>query len=389
MSDDFYEVSDQGWGSRIMESIKGILFGIVLFVASFPILFFNEGCAVKTRQGLNEVQRKTVSVSADKPDSENDGEPVHFTAKATTTETLQDPIFKVKTRAIKLVRTVEMYQWKEEKKTKSKKKLGGGKRHETRYTYSKVWSTSHKPSKNFKKKEGHVNPRKMPYSSKTVMAKVVMAGGFQLNQSLIAQIQGEAPITLKKEVLRSLPEDMAKEATISNAMIYVGQDSSTPKVGDLKIRFKKVKPAEVTVIAKQRGELLKVYRTKSKFEFCRLEMGEKSIDEVFSKAHKQNEMRTWALRIGGFVAMLIGIFLVLRPIAVLGDVVPFIGSIVGGALLLVAGLISIGLSFITIYIAWIFYRPIIGIPLFIVGVGALGFVLFTRKKKPAASHQGF
>ena len=54
MSDEFVEVTSEGWGSRIMESIKGILVGIVLFVAAFPLLFLNEGCAVKMSRSLGK-----------------------------------------------------------------------------------------------------------------------------------------------------------------------------------------------------------------------------------------------------------------------------------------------------------------------------------------------
>ena len=54
MSDSFTETVTTGWFSRIGSSIKGILGGIVLIVIAFPVLFFNEGSAVKTRKDLNQ-----------------------------------------------------------------------------------------------------------------------------------------------------------------------------------------------------------------------------------------------------------------------------------------------------------------------------------------------
>ena len=49
MSDDrFTEVTQQSWFSRITGAVKGILVGLVLFVVSFPLLFWNEGRAVQT-----------------------------------------------------------------------------------------------------------------------------------------------------------------------------------------------------------------------------------------------------------------------------------------------------------------------------------------------------
>jgi hypothetical protein len=39
MADSFTETTSQGWLSRLMESIKSVLLGLVLFVLAFPLLF--------------------------------------------------------------------------------------------------------------------------------------------------------------------------------------------------------------------------------------------------------------------------------------------------------------------------------------------------------------
>ncbi len=48
-------------------------------------------------------------------------------------------------------------------------------------------------------------------------------------------------------------------------------------------------------------------------------------------------------------------------------------------------MIAFGLSLITIGIAWLVYRPLIGIPLLLVGVAGLGAAIFflVRAKKAA------
>lgn len=58
---DLVERSSQGWFSRIMESIKGVLFGLVLIVVALPLLFVNEGCAVKIAKGLGEGRGQVVA----------------------------------------------------------------------------------------------------------------------------------------------------------------------------------------------------------------------------------------------------------------------------------------------------------------------------------------
>ncbi len=114
MSDDsFSELTSESWFGRLGGAIKGVLIGIVLFVISFPILWWNEGRAVKTAKGLTEAGGSVVSVTADKLDAANDKKLVHMTALATTDETLQNSEFDVSVPAVRLRRKVEMYQWQQ------------------------------------------------------------------------------------------------------------------------------------------------------------------------------------------------------------------------------------------------------------------------------------
>ena len=115
-----------------------------------------------------------------------------------------------------------------------------------------------------------------------------------------------------------------------------------------------------------------------------LQTGEHDAASMFKTAEDNNKMFTWILRAVGFVLMAVGIFLVCRPLAVLGDVVPFIGDMIGALLAVVAGMIALGLSLVTISIAWLFYRPLIGVPLLLVGVASLAFVFYMAAKRKAA-----
>ncbi len=54
MPDTFTEVTSQSWWSRLGDSIKAVLVGIVMFLVSFPLLFWNEGRAVQTAKSQKE-----------------------------------------------------------------------------------------------------------------------------------------------------------------------------------------------------------------------------------------------------------------------------------------------------------------------------------------------
>ena len=126
MSDFHTEVTSEGWGSRLMGSIKSVGAGFVMFLVAFPVLFWNEGRAVRTAKSLEEGAGAVVSVAAERVEPGNQGKLIHVTGATATDEVLADEEFGVKAPAIKLLRQVEMYQWTEEKTEKKRDKLGGG-----------------------------------------------------------------------------------------------------------------------------------------------------------------------------------------------------------------------------------------------------------------------
>ncbi len=385
MSDSFTEVTTQGWGSRIMESIKGILAGIVLFVVAFPVLFLNEGCAVRTYKMLKEGAGACISLAEPKVEAANDGKLVHFTADAVTEDTLTDAELGAEATAIRLERRVEMYQWKERKKSKSKKNLGGSKTTKTTYHYDRVWSSELINSSKFKKAEAHRNPTSMPYSSKTFTAQNVTAGGFNLSSSLINKIKGETDMAIDESMVAKLPPALTAKGQVQGKDFYVGTDPSNPQIGDLRLSFTVVRPPQkISVISQQSGNTLVPYQSKAGPTLERLQMGAHSKDAMFEQAQAENKTRTWIVRVVGFVIMAVGLMLVFKPISVVANVVPFLGSIVGAGFALAAFGIAFALSLITIAVAWVFYRPLLGIPLLIVGVAAIVLVIVKGAKAKAA-----
>jgi hypothetical protein len=99
-------------------------------------------------------------------------------------------------------------------------------------------------------------------------------------------------------------------------------------------------------------------------------------------------MLTWILRAVGFLAMLIGLLLIAKPLVTLADVLPFLGSLLGVGVGLLALTLALPLTLVTVGIAWLFYRPLLGVGL-LVAAAAL-FVLLKkigagRRVAPATS----
>ena len=377
-TDSFTEVTNQSWFSRLGNAFKGIIFGLIFVAISFPLLFWNEGRAVKRYKTLKEGGGAVISISADKVAPGHQGKLIHTSGIATTDETLTDPIFGVSSQAIKLQRTVEMYQWKEESQSTEKKKLGGGTETTTTYTYNKTWSENSINSGNFKQQQGHENPGQMQYHSDEQLAETVTIGAFNLPPTLVRKINDYSQVTLGSNY--NLPEALSQKGRVVSNTIYIGNDPAAQQVGDIRVSFKEIKPLTISMIASQVNNTFEPYNAKAGGTIELLVSGVQSADAMIQKAQKDNTIFTWLLRAAGYLVMFIGFAMILAPLSVIADIVPIFGTIIAAGTGFISALIAGFLTFLTIAIAWIFYRPILGIIL-IIAAGAIGFFLYTKLRK--------
>ena len=386
MSEDSYtKVTSESWLSRIGGAFKGIIFGGIMFLVSFVVLWMNEGRAVKTRKALEEGQGKVVSVSCEKVDPANDGKLIHMSGAAKVEQMLRDPEFGVEAKAVKLKRVVEMFQWVEHKETKSKKKLGGSKETTTKYSYAKEWSDKPVDSSRFDTTKGHENPGRFPCQSLEWSAGKVLLGAFELSPGLVKQMNDFTPLEIEKIGMEaSLSKKLKDRAKVSNGEIYIGKKPGSPKVGDVRVKFMVVEPGEVSVIAQQTGHTFQPAPTKVGKSLEMLSMGKHSAREMFQSALASNKTMTWILRLVGFLLMGFGLSLVFRPLSVIADVVPIIGSIVGAGTGVVAFLIAGVLSLVTIAVAWIVFRPLFAAVIFALAAVVAVLVIVKMKKGKAA-----
>ena len=150
MSDQFTETTSTGYFARLGGSIVGVLFGLLLVPASVFLLYWNEGRAVDAANDISSGARQVIEVESGRLDSAADGKLVHLAGPLTTKAPARDPLFGVSGGdLVRLERTAEMYQWKEDKHTESHESVGGTKTTETTYTYARVWSPTPIPVNQF------------------------------------------------------------------------------------------------------------------------------------------------------------------------------------------------------------------------------------------------
>ena len=91
-------------------------------------------------------------------------------------------------------------------------------------------------------------------------------------------------------------------------------------------------------------------------------------------------MLKWGLRLGGALLIILGYSAVVSLISRLASFVPILGNIVNGILGLICFLIGLVHSLIVIAIAWIRFRPVLGVCLIVVAA-ALVFAIMKLLKK--------
>lgn len=381
--DSFTEVTHESWFSRIGGAIKGFLVGLLLFVVAFPLVFWNEGRAVKRYKTLKEGGGAVVSVTSESVDPDNAGQLIHTTGKADTDATLTDSVFGVSSNALKLKRVAEMYQWKETSQSKTRQKVGGGTETVKTYSYSKTWADRPINSTNFKKPTGHQNPQSIPFGSAEQIANEVTLGAYVLSASLLGRIQNFESLPVGSD--SPLPEQLEGKAKLYDGGFYIGADPASPQVSDTRIKFKVTKPTEVSVIAKQVDSTFEPYATKAGGTIELLQTGVHTANAMIQKAQESNKILTWILRLFGFILMLFGLNMILRPLSVIADVWPILGDIVGAGTGIVSFLLASILSLITIAIAWVVYRPLLGIILLVVAVGLMVAIRVKLRSAKAAT----
>lgn len=369
-----------GCAGRFVRSVGGAVFGIVLFLGAFVLLFWNEGRAVKTYRALKEGAGRVIAVAAATVDPANEGKLVHLSGLSTTTQIVRDPDFGVEANAIRLFRRAEMYQWEENKSTRTERTSGGGERKVTTYDYRHTWSSRPIDSRSFHE-SGYRNPEKFPFPATEFRATPVTLGGFTLPDSLVARIDAPEPLPVDAAASTRIRPEIRDRVRRDGDRFYLGKDPANPGIGDERIWFEKVPPTMVSVVALQTGASFRPAPTSIAGRTIELlELGNVPAAAMFERAQKRNTMVTWGVRGGGFLCMFLGVCMLLGPLGILADVVPLVGGLVRAGTMLVGLLVAAPLSLVTIAIAWTIYRPLVGGSLLVLAV-ATGAVLVVPARR--------
>ena len=353
--------------NRIGNSFKGVVGGFIFLVLGVILLWWNEGNNVKNLKTTAELEDSYVDVKSDKVESKNDGKLVATHGKLINEKELTDETFGVTIKTPIMKRTVEVYQWKE---TSNTDKDGN-----TTYSYNKDWSERLIDSSDFHE-TGHDNPTSKLYEDKTYTSDDVKVGAFSLSSEQVEKLSTKANFTeFNQETINGL------NLKITNNYITNSEDFENPKIGDVRISFTFNNSTEVSVLAVQSDDSFVTFTSKAGKKVNRIVDGSHNGKDMIESIRSEDKFMKWILRFFGFIICMAGFRTILKPISAISSYVPLLGSLVGTAMGLVSFVLSLSLSLFVIAIAWIRFRPIVGISLIAIVVALIIFLIIRSKKK--------
>ena len=390
----YTETTSTSYGQRLAGSAKGMIGGLLVFIIGTCLLWWNEGRTVRTAKAIGDAASHVEPVAdVSRVDASLNGKLIHASAFADTKDTLTDDMFGVREVAIRLDRKVEYYQWVENAQTKEREKIGGGKETTTTYTYEKKWVDKPVNSAEFKDPQYQsANKVLSEVEEREELAQNVTFGAYTLPESFVRSISGSEPAEVCmteeqrftwNERLHMLRPEVNTETSLvhtSANTAYLGLSPNSPQIGDVRVTFTKVPPADISLIAQVDGSTFKAYRAKNGQSFSRVQMGTVGVDEMIGQARSENNMLTWVLRLVGVLLIVIGLKGMFGLLPTLFKVLPFLGSIVDAGVGLVSWIFGLAWSFIIIAIAWLVFRPIIGISLLVLAIAGIAFLKRRGKK---------
>ncbi len=351
---------------RVGNAFKGVLGGFIFILIGVVLLWWNEGNNVRNLKTTAEMDDIVVDVPSDKVDPANEGKLIATHGEVINEEEMIDSTFNVKVKTPLMKRIVEVYQWDEDSDTDE----DGN----TTYSYKKVWDTDIIDSGNFHDKN-KVNPKSKPYEDETYSSKDVKVGAFSLSDKQISSLSTNANYT---EFDIATVEKLKLSA--SGKYLTTSKNLDSPAIGDVRISFVYNNSNTLSVLAVQSGNSFVDFVSKAGKTANRVMDGDHSGHDMINQIKKENNFLKWILRFLGAILIMGGIGAILKPISAVTSYIPLLGNVVGAAVGLISMLLGLAISFVVIAIAWVRFRPVLGISL-LVGAAVLIVLLVMRGKK--------
>ncbi|HIQ57397.1 TPA: hypothetical protein EYG84_01825 [Candidatus Gracilibacteria bacterium] len=340
--------------SNITPVIKKVLLGLLLFLISFFVLFWNEGDA-----NISEIAETSIEVQniANIDKNALHKKFVSITGALETNQQLED-IFLKKNYYIQINRIVETYKVNTRKNNKEDQK--------------KI--ITHEWVQNIENKnEGKDYHRDKKLQSITQTTNFIALSGYKISIDEI-ELPATEPLILTQENTIQTNNTIL----LNQKYLFKGYGSlQQPKIGDIRISYTVINaPSQLVTLF---GKIDTINNIITPYYYN----DNKKIYKIFNKTReesiielkKEDIAASWIIRILGFSLMWTGLLFIATPLFLFISVIPFIGKFGTIGIILLTGLISIILSTITIFISIILHNIIILVIVIVLIITGLFFYI--------------
>lgn len=337
--------------------------GLIMLLIGILILWLNEQNVFKTSEAISEAKNQYIEVDSSHIDNANNDKLIVTKGKLKLPLIgATDSDFNVQTNSVKLVRKVEMYQWKESCDDDNGKE---------KCEYKKTWDDELIASNNFQNK-AYQNPTEIPYSNKTFLAKNVSVGKYNLDNTLLKKIETNKKLTVyNNEITMNLN-------LRSNDEYYSSVQNNSPQIGDIRISYTYADASYVSILAVQKNNTLKPFVSSNGLKIYEIKSGNLTGKQMLQSLTNQNNTQKWLLRFIGTILIIVSLVLIVSPLQFLANFIPIFGNLFGWITSLASIVIGLALSIIVIALSWLFHRPVFAIILLVI---AIVIIFLTKKLK--------
>lgn len=194
--------------------------------------------AIYAGSGLLPSAPQIVESPVDAVTAENEGKLVHITGEIVSD--ISDPMFNISEKAIRLERVVQMLQWVQE-----------GDKYSRRWEDKVIAIQGDEP-----RVKGLINPLEMPFSSDKWEATEVKIGAFSLAPELVKQLPEAQDMPLGQEHFDKMSDEGKLAFKLDKGSYFFGLNPETPRIGEIRVLYKKIAAGTVSIIAQQKGSTL-------------------------------------------------------------------------------------------------------------------------------------
>ncbi len=304
-----------------------LILGIALFLLATSAIIYSEFESSQRSSTLDEIEKSVIDASqAMQSDEQYDGNYIFTTGELKTQDRLHDSDFKLQVSAIKLHRTVEIYQVVEkiEQATGAarQQRLQQGLPTTTTYYYQ-AWVEAPIDSSSYAANYRHANEAShMSYTATTWQAPHVTLGIYQLSPDIVSSLKLPSQVVNHRKL--QLPPSLSERVYMDDDYLYLRsedlshselqqRENITPKTGDLRLRwYVELAGSPWSLIAMQEGDSLVPLSSSSEQHVTITHPGITTCKQLLRYSSNQESYSKKTMRLGAFFILWFAYFLITK-----------------------------------------------------------------------------